>query len=195
MLLSGQELSSRDGLDGSAHENAIHDDIVADCEISRGEFVFGGNVLGERVTLASEFDSIAGFQVGEGDQNIVAGIELENGARHARCPVWIRRLLEPPIAPVIVKHRSGEASAMIAQLAASRQNRCAVAAENGLPNLRLLSEQVSLHDFDSPRIRSSHQAHRPIRADHEAIRPERFKGDVEKRDDLLGLANAASRLR
>ena len=63
-VASRQEFSRRDGLDGSANQNSVHDDVVADAEISRGELVFGRNVLGERVTLTSKFDSIAGFQVG-----------------------------------------------------------------------------------------------------------------------------------
>ncbi len=74
-----QQFSGRDGLDGSANENSVHNDVVADAEISRGELVFGRNILRKSVGLAPEFDSLAGFQVGEGDQNVVAGIELENG--------------------------------------------------------------------------------------------------------------------
>lgn len=62
-----------------------------------------------------------------------------------------------------------------------------VAAENGLTSFRFLPTQVLLHDSDSPLIRGGHEADRPVRADHEAIRPERLKGDFEEWDDLFRL--------
>jgi hypothetical protein len=44
--------------------------------------VFGWDVLWEDVTLACEFDLFTGFQIGKGDQNIVARIKLENRVMH-----------------------------------------------------------------------------------------------------------------
>src|SRR5665811_1543357 len=44
--------------------------------------MFGRNILGESVALTVKFDSIAGFQVGECDQHVVAGIELEHVEMH-----------------------------------------------------------------------------------------------------------------
>jgi hypothetical protein len=51
--------------------------------------------------MACEFDLFAGFQVGEGDQNVVAGIKLENGAMHRLFPGVHRdgHNLVRPIAP------------------------------------------------------------------------------------------------
>jgi hypothetical protein len=77
-----QEFSSRNRLDGSAHQNTVHGNVVADAKASHGEFVFGGNMVGDGVSLASEFNSLAGFQVGESNQNVVAGIELEHAEMH-----------------------------------------------------------------------------------------------------------------
>ncbi|MGA1985680.1 MAG: hypothetical protein ABSG72_05375 [Candidatus Sulfotelmatobacter sp.] len=65
-----------------AHENAVHNDVVADGKVSHGELVFGWDVLWEDVTLACEFDLFTGFQIGKGDQNIVARIKLENRVMH-----------------------------------------------------------------------------------------------------------------
>ncbi len=79
----GQEFSGGDGLGRPAHKNAVHRDIVAHGEASHGELVFGGNALRKSVDFTSEFDLIAGFKVGEGDQYVVACVELEDGSVHA----------------------------------------------------------------------------------------------------------------
>ena len=84
-----QKFSSRDRLDGSAHQHAVHDDVVANGEVPHGELMFGGNSLGQSVDLAFEFDRLASGQVGEGDQNVVAGIELEHGATHGICKALV----------------------------------------------------------------------------------------------------------
>ena len=77
-----QKLPGRNWFDSSANQNSVHNDIVADAEASHGELVFGRNILWGSVVPASEFDSFSGFQVGEGDQNVVAGIELEHAGMH-----------------------------------------------------------------------------------------------------------------
>ena len=81
----GQEFSGRDGLDGFADKNSVHDNAVADVEAARGEFVFGGNILGKSVGLPLEFDGFRpGSRLVRAIKNVVARIELEKGARHER---------------------------------------------------------------------------------------------------------------
>src|ERR1700674_2967073 len=77
-----QEFSGSDGLDSLAHQNTVHDHTIANAKTLRGEFVFGRHILRESVSLASEGNPLAGFHVGEGDQNIVARIELEHVEMH-----------------------------------------------------------------------------------------------------------------
>ncbi len=77
-----EEISGGDGLDSPANQNAIHLDVVADGEVAHRELVLGGNVPGWSVCLAAKFERVAGFQIIEGDQHVVAGIELEHVERH-----------------------------------------------------------------------------------------------------------------
>ena len=81
-IANRQQFSGRDRLDGSANQNSVHHHIVANREISHGELMFCGNIFEESIGLAFELDSFAGFQVGEGNQDIVAGIELEHVEMH-----------------------------------------------------------------------------------------------------------------
>jgi hypothetical protein len=106
-----QKFSGRNWLNGSANQNTIHNDIVTDAESSRGELVFGGNILEKCVGLASEVDSFAGLQIGEPDQNVVAGIELKHVSMHlgfeTSLPVaWQRRAVVRQFRPAILKQQS-----------------------------------------------------------------------------------------
>ena len=103
-----QKSSGCDWLHGSAHQNAIHNDIVADPEGSHGELVFGGNILEKSVGLISEFDSFAGLQIHQRGQNVVAGIELKHLSMHlsfeASLPVTChKRAAVLPFRPPILK--------------------------------------------------------------------------------------------
>ena len=73
-----QQFPGGDWFHGSPDQDSVHDDVVADTQVSNSKFMLGGNILGELVDLIFEFDSLARFQIGEGDQDAVAGIELEH---------------------------------------------------------------------------------------------------------------------
>ena len=77
-----QEFSGGDGLDGFAHQNAVHDDLVADLKVLRSELVLGWHALWQLVMLTVEGDCLADTQVCQGDQDIVARIELEDVGVH-----------------------------------------------------------------------------------------------------------------
>jgi hypothetical protein len=81
-IARGQDFSGRDRSHRSAHQNTVHDDIVADAKLARCKFVFRGNILDQSKDLVCEFDSLTRLQVSQGDQNVVTGIELEHFAGH-----------------------------------------------------------------------------------------------------------------
>ncbi len=109
------------------------DDIVADRQASHGKLVFGGNALRKSVDLASEFDLIAGFKVGEGDQNVVARVELEDGSVHEWILMSIAALAVsagPAIASGHCKAFVRGSIRLLLNVVASRQNRLRIAAEH-----------------------------------------------------------------
>ena len=60
-----------------ANQHAVHRHAVAGGQVARCEFVFRGNVGHKLVAFAAERDGVALPQVGEGNQHIVARIELK----------------------------------------------------------------------------------------------------------------------
>ena len=57
--------------------------------------------------------------------------------------------------------------------------------QNPILTSRPFLDEIALHDFDRSGVRCRCQSHGPVRANHQAIRSERPKSNVEKRDDLL----------
>ena len=60
-----------------ANQHAVHRHAIAGGQVARCEFVFRGNIGHELVVLAAECDGVPSSQVGEGNQHIVARIELK----------------------------------------------------------------------------------------------------------------------
>ena len=58
-------------------EHAIHRDAVACIQVARGKFVLRGDIRHEPIVLAAERELFALPQIGERNQNVVAGVELE----------------------------------------------------------------------------------------------------------------------
>src|ERR1022692_2384610 len=196
-----QEFSGRDWFDGSANQNAVHNHIVGDAKGSHGEFVFGGNILKESVGQASEFNSLAGFQVGECDQSVVTGIELEHVEMHRSqnftevfsssgyCKTSVvgcsRRFLnaslltrpQPPKSLCVTAENTILILRLFLEEIAFYHFDCS--------RLRLFLEEIAFYHFDCSRVRCGHQAHGPVGANHQPIWSKRFEGDVEERSDLL----------
>ena len=72
----GQDLSSRNWLDGFTDENAVHYDWGAGSQVADGKLVLGGNVGFEKMLRSHAVDELPLLQIGEGDYDIVTGIEL-----------------------------------------------------------------------------------------------------------------------
>src|SRR5437016_3163831 len=60
------------------YQDAIHDDVGTDRQIRSRELVFGWNTGNHRVRLPGELNLISLFQISQGDQDIVSGIELQD---------------------------------------------------------------------------------------------------------------------
>ena len=65
-------------LGGLADENAVHDDVFTGREILGEELMFGRDIGEEKVGLPGGFHEFAFGQIGEGDEDVVAGVEAEN---------------------------------------------------------------------------------------------------------------------
>jgi hypothetical protein len=75
------EGTRRDGLRGFADGDAIHGDEVAHAEVMRGELLLGGDFFAQRPALAVQGDAGSGFEIAQGHEGIVGGMDLEDG-RH-----------------------------------------------------------------------------------------------------------------
>ena len=64
-----------------AHQDAVHDHVGAGRKVLGRELVFGRNARNQRVGFAREFDLLALIQVGERNQDVVPGIELQRPCR------------------------------------------------------------------------------------------------------------------
>src|SRR5580658_1161361 len=113
-------------------------------------------------------------------------LSRESSWRTERCIAG----LGSPSSPVIVKHSSScfRPTKGFARFLMTHESPkpLRVSAEHALVAIRWLVEQVGLCDFNRSRIRCCHEADGPVGANHEPIRSERCKGDVEKRDYLAG---------
>ena len=81
-VAGGQRLPQADGFCCFTHDTAVHDHISAARKVLRGELMFRGYVRSQRVALARKFDLLVLFQVGERNQDVVPGIELQNPVGH-----------------------------------------------------------------------------------------------------------------
>jgi hypothetical protein len=93
----GDETAARDGLNRFADDHAIQKDEVARREVSNGKFVFGGNVFGDYARMIAVAHDSSGLQRLESYEDVVAGIELQDGFGHIflRCGGWRRRNISP----------------------------------------------------------------------------------------------------
>ena len=73
-----QQLSLADWLEGLANENAVHNHFGTDRQVSRRKFVLGRNFRSQSVFSSGKFDGFAGIQVGQGNQDIIFRIELQD---------------------------------------------------------------------------------------------------------------------
>ena len=78
----GQGLAQGDGLRRLSYEAAVHDHIGAGRKVQRCELMFGGYTRNQRIALARKFDLLSWFEVGERNQYVVPGIELQDLVGH-----------------------------------------------------------------------------------------------------------------
>src|SRR5450432_314018 len=79
-----EQFSALNGLGSLANQYAIHEHVAADREVLHGEFMFGGNAGNQRVRGSRMFDRLTLFQISERDQDVIAGVELQDLFLHSR---------------------------------------------------------------------------------------------------------------
>ena len=78
----GQGLSLADWPGCFTHQDAVHDHVSAGRQVLGRELVFGRHVRKQGIAFAREFDLFALIEVGERDQDVVPGIELQDLVSH-----------------------------------------------------------------------------------------------------------------
>jgi len=148
-----------------------------------------------------ELYALAGFQVGQCDENVVAGIELDRAKRH--CSQHVNK--KKSIRRAIVKHWSGMVAGSAEERASSLGRRdgpraavvvyfltrrqmpksLRITTKNAILAVGFLMSYVLFHNLDRVCVRCRNQTHGPVGANHQAVRSERFEGDIEVWDDLF----------
>ena len=82
----GEQAAAGNGLRRFAHNHAVHDDEVAGIQVGERELVLGGNVLGDGTGTLTEVHCGSGCEWNEGDEDVVAGIDLQSGVGHGPVP-------------------------------------------------------------------------------------------------------------
>ncbi len=164
-ITDGEKFSGSNRLHGLSHQDSIHHNPIAGSKVGRGELMFRRDIRLQNVLPPGPFDIFRSLQVCQRNQDIVTGIELQYAGSHGRYRNKEYRMLGSVTVCGMTRNSDkcdhNPASGLQSPEAAR------IPTQHSLTSFRRVISKIILHDIQGSTVRTRHQAHWPVGADHQ----------------------------